>query len=132
MEMEKKMTSLVLICAAILTVFIGVVHSWLGERRLIGPLLSLEHRSGMLASSIFARNILRFAWHLTTLTWWGIAAILVALSLSPLDETGRAILVIVAVTFGLLGTVTFVAGSGRHLAWIVFLMIAGLSLVPLF
>ena len=32
--------------AAFLTITIGMVHSWLGERRLIGPLLSPQRREG--------------------------------------------------------------------------------------
>lgn len=125
------MTNFLLIFAAVLTVFIGIVHSWLGERRLIGPLLSPELRSGVLAHSKFARDVLRFAWHLTTLTWWGFAAMFVVLSLSPLDETGRAILVIASVVFFAMGVVTVIAGRGRHLAWIVFFIIAGLAIIPL-
>lgn len=125
------MTSLVLIFAAVLTVFIGCVHSWLGERRLIGPLLAPDTRTGLLAQSRFARNVLRFAWHLTTLTWLGFAAIMVALALSPLQETGRVVLLIIAITFLLLGILTLIAGRSRHLAWIVFFIIAGLSFTPL-
>ena len=126
------MTPFLLMSAAVLTVLIGVIHSWLGEHRLIGPLLSPQHRSGMLAKSVFARRVLRFAWHLTTLTWWGIAALLIALAWSPLDETGRMVLTIIAFTFLLLGTATPIVGRGRHLAWIVFYAIAALSMSPVF
>lgn len=118
--------------AALLTFLIGAVHSWLGEWRLIGPLLAPEQRQGRLASSAFARGVLRFAWHVTTIAWWGIGAALIALAASaPLDRQGRLVLAIIAVTFLVTGLVTLIAGRGRHLAWPVFLAIAGLSAAPL-
>ncbi|MDH3596292.1 MAG: hypothetical protein OEU09_09660 [Rhodospirillales bacterium] len=125
------MANTALFVAAILTIGIGAVHSWLGERRLIGPLLSPQRRQGILASSTFARQVLRFAWHLTTLAWWGMGAMLVALVSSPLDGQDRTVLLIIGLTFLLTGTVILIVSRGRHLAWPVFLMIAGLSVVPL-
>ena len=38
------MTSISLLTAAFLLFAIGIVHSWLGERRLIGPLLAPGRR----------------------------------------------------------------------------------------
>ena len=125
------MANSILFLAAILTIAIGIVHSWLGERRLIGPLLSPEGGQGILANSTFARQVLRFAWHLTTLAWWGIAAMLAVLAWSPLDGQGRALLPIIAATFLLTGGTILIVSRGRHLAWPVFVAIAGLSLAPL-
>lgn len=117
--------------AAILTFVIGIVHSWLGEVRLIGPLVSPKQRTGMLASSSFARQVLRFAWHLTTLAWWGFAAILAWLALSPLQDQSRTVLLVIGLTFLITSMVTLITSRGRHLAWPVFLTIAGLCVVPL-
>jgi hypothetical protein len=125
------MTNAALLVAAILTIGVGAVHSWLGERRLIGPLLAPERRQGLLASSAFARQVLRFAWHVTTVAWWGIALILGALALAPLDPQGRLVVMAIGATFLVTGLLTLVASRGRHLAWPVFLAIAGLSLAPL-
>ncbi len=120
-----------LLVAAVLTVFIGVVHSWLGEVRLIGPLLSPQHRTGILANSKFSRNVLRFAWHITTLAWWGFAAVLGWLAITPLDGSSRTVLVMIALTFLATGLVTLISSRGRHLAWIIFVAIAALSVVPI-
>jgi hypothetical protein len=125
------MTSMALIAAALLTFIIGAVHSWLGERRLIRPLLAPEQRHGLLAKSAFARGVLRFAWHVTTIAWWGIGLIIAALAFSPIGGQGRLILGIVAATFFVTGGVTLVTSRGRHLAWPVFFAIAGLSASPL-
>ena len=125
------MANMGLLAAGILAFAIGVVHSWLGERRVLGPLLAPARRQGILASSAFIRRVLRFAWHLTTLAWWGMGAILAALAFSPLDPQGRIVLVGIGVTFLLTGIVILVTSRGRHLAWPAFLAVAGLSAAPL-
>src|SRR5258708_2928961 len=45
------MLSTSLLVAAVLTFLVGAAHSWLGERKLIGPLLAPEGRQGLLAAS---------------------------------------------------------------------------------
>ncbi len=120
----------VLLIAAILAVFISAVHSLLGEKKLIGPLLALEHRERPLASR-FMRRVLRFAWHLTSVAWIGMGLVLAALARAPLDGTGRLAVGIIGATFLAMGVLTLVAARGRHLAWVVFLAIAGLCFAPL-
>lgn len=124
------MINISLISAAAMTIAIGGVHSWLGERRLIGPLLAVGRRQGLLEHSAFARQVLRFAWHLTTLAWWGFGALLIYLSLATLDDESRWILGIVATTFFVTGIAILISSRGRHLAWPAFLLIAGLTLAP--
>lgn len=119
------MTSAALVTAAALTVFIGLVHSWLGEVRLIGPLTAPETRTGLLAKSRFARDVLRFAWHLTTLTWFGVGAVFMIFARAPLDGTGRSVVLALALTMLATGLVILASGRGRHWAWPVFLAIAG-------
>lgn len=124
------MINISLVSAGVLTVSIGLIHSWLGERRLIGPLLAVGRRQGMLEGSVFARQVLRFAWHLTTLAWWGFGALLADLSLDTIDVHSRSILGIVAMTFFVTGMAILVSSRGRHLAWPVFFLIAALTLAP--
>ncbi len=125
------MTKAALLGAASLLFAVGAIHSSLGERRLVGPLLAPERRHGLLEKSLFARQVLRFAWHLTTVAWWGFAAVLAAIALSPMGGLGRVVPGIVAATFLVTGLATLAATRGHHLAWPVFLLIAALSLVPL-
>ena len=124
--------SLSLSAAALLTFLVGAAHSWLGERHLIGPMLAPENRAGPLARSHFMRQVLRFAWHITSVAWWGSAALFAWLATVPLDANGRAALVAAAATFGVSGVMTLVLSRGRHLAWIAFLAIAALALLPIF
>ncbi len=119
-----------LLLAAILCVFVSAVHSVLGERKLIGPLLAPERRAAPLDSR-FAGNVLRYAWHLTSLVWVGIGAVLVALAFGPLDRSATRTLAIIGVLFFLQGMLTLLIGRGRHHAWIIFLAIAALTFVPL-
>lgn len=118
------MSPALLVPAAALCVVIGLVHSWLGERRLIGPLLAA--REGLLQRR-FARNVLRFAWHLTTIAWIGIGAALVAFAGVAADiGSSRAVLAIAA-TMLVTGVVILATGRGRHWAWPVFFAIAVLA-----
>ncbi len=125
------MNELALTLAAFLLFGTGIVHSVLGERRLIGPLLTPEKRSGLLENSKFARQVLRFAWHLTTLTLWGFAAILSGLAVSPPGQQTATTLAIMAMICLLCAVYIFVTSGARHLAWPVFLVAAGLCVVPL-
>ena len=131
MEKESEtVMSTALLTAAALSAAIGIVHSWLGERRLIGPLLDPETRTGMLAHSAFARSVLRFAWHITTIAWIGIGAVFAIFATAPLTALDRSVLVALALTMAVTGAVIFYTGRGRHWAWPVFLAIAALAAYP--
>lgn len=123
------MTTFALLSAAFLAWALGAAHSWLGETRLLGPLLA--ERAGMLARSRFAGKTLRWAWHLTTLAWCGLGAILAALALSPPGHRIEAVAVAMAVTFLATAVAIALSSRGRHFAWPIFLAMAGLSLAPL-
>jgi hypothetical protein len=103
---------LVLVAAGLLVVT-ALVHSVLGERRLIGPLLS--RRDGILASEL-ARFVLRFAWHLTSITWLVLALILVQLVCDPARARFWAVAA-TGVAFTGVGLLDAVASRGRHLGW---------------
>ena len=110
-----------LLIAAFLLVAIGVAHSYLGERYILTRLLRRDLPK-LFGDDTFTKKTLRFAWHVTTIAWWGFAALLVF----GLD-TPRASLQIVAATFAATGLVALLASRGKHLSWIVFFAIAGLT-----
>ncbi len=94
-------------------VTLAMMHSFLGERMILVPLLA-EPWSITLPRPA-AERILRFAWHLTSLAWLGLAAAVAGAE--------------AAVTVGvvcLVSAVIVVAASRTHPAWPVFL-IAGLA-----
>ena len=115
-----------LLIAAALTVLIGLYHSIAGEQRLIRPLLTMDTLPRLRGSTDFTRALIRTAWHITTLAWFGLAGILVVMD----GQTGAGrttILGIVAAVFAVSGAAALFFGRGRHLAWLAFLPIAGLS-----
>jgi len=107
-----------LLFSASLLVAIGLVHSYLGERYILIRLFRRDNIPKTMGSSEFTRRTLRFAWHLTTVCWFGFAAILISLSKSGLDRL--AILDIIAATFLLHFLVAISGSKGKHFSWVVF------------
>lgn len=118
-----------LIFATILLVAIGLVHSYLGEKYLLIRLFRLDNLPHLLGSDWFTKQTLRFAWHITTVAWWGLAAILLVISNNS-DNIVNDILLITASVFLVSGIVSVTFSKGKHFSWVVFLLIAGLTLYP--
>ena len=115
-----------LIIGTVLLLIIGIVHSYLGEKYLLIRLFRREGLPKLLGSDWFTKRVLRFAWHLTTLAWWGFAAILYVLS-TPSVNVQSEILVIISVVFALSGVVSLSFTRGKHLSWLFFFTIALIS-----
>lgn len=115
-----------LVVAAVLAVLIAIVHSSLGERYILVRLLRRENLPKLFGGVEFTKNTLRFAWHLTSVAWCGLAAVLVVLAGSEGVSAPRLARV-VSITFGVTALLALVGSKGRHLSWIVFLAIALLT-----
>lgn len=116
--------SAALLAAAALLLAIGLAHSYLGERYILVRLFRRELPK-LFGSDWFTRRTLRFAWHLTSVAWWGFGALLAALAAGR--DARAAALLATAVTFALSAAVTAAASRGRHLAWPAFLAVAVLA-----
>lgn len=117
--------SALLAVAAALAFAIGLAHSFLGERYILIRLFRRQNLPRLFGDQVFTRRTLRFAWHLTSLAWWGFGA---QLLLASTTDAGTApLLHVLAATFLVSSALTFGASRGRHLAWIVFLAIALLT-----
>lgn len=114
-----------LIVAATLLVAIAAAHSYLGERYILIRLFRREDLPRVRGSESFTKNILRFAWHITSVAWLGFAAILVILSRPPLAASSVAR--IVSFTFLTSAALSGFGSRGRHYSWIVFVAIAFLT-----
>lgn len=110
--------------AAVLTIAIGVAHSWLGEQYILVRLFRQQNIPHLFGSDDFTKRTLRFAWHLTTVAWCGAAALLLMLAMRPLDVTSLLVCRGIAAIFLVSSIVALIGSRGRHLAWIVFLVIA--------
>src|SRR5271168_5275586 len=112
--------------AAFLTFAVGVVHSILGERYILVRLFRRNDLPRLFGGTAFTIRTLRFAWHITTVAWWGFAAILVLLA--RLSVSLHSLSFVLAVTFLLTGAITLVVSRGQHFAWPIFLFIGGVCL----
>ena len=122
-----------LVLAALLAVAIGLAHSWLGEQYIIVPLLRRINLPKLFGSDKFTRQTIRFAWHLTTIAWWGFAAVLVVLSGSIVGiNINRGLLLVIACTFLASAVLALACTRGRHLSWIVFLAITAICILVAF
>ena len=114
-----------LVTSAFLAIFIGLVHSYLGERYILTRLFKRDLPK-LLGSDWFTKRVLRFAWHLTTVAWWGLAGILFILA-SPGENIQKQILMVIAGVFLVSGLVSASFTKGKHISWIFFWLISGLS-----
>ncbi len=110
-----------------LLILIGFVHSYFGEKYILIRLFRRDNIPKLYGSDCFTKRVLRFAWHITTVAWWGFAAILFILA-NPNHNTERAVLITISVVFFISGLISGGFSKGRHLSWVVFFAIAGLSL----
>jgi len=115
-----------LYAAAFLTVAVGIAHSYLGERRILVRLFRRDDLPKLFGSSEFTMRVLRLAWHVTSLAWFGLAAILIALAHPPV--TPSTLGTIVGCTFLAHFAIALVGSRGRHPSWVAFLAIGVLAI----
>lgn len=114
-------TQVALYIAALLIVLVSVAHSYLGERYILIRLLRRAELPHLFGGTEFTKRTLRFAWHVTSIAWLGLAAVLVIIAGGPGRE--RLVLLAVAASFLLHFAVALIGSKGKHLFWPVFLAI---------
>jgi hypothetical protein len=107
--------------ALALAVLLATAHSVLGERYILMRLFR-RPLPPLLGGEDFTRQTLRFAWHLTSVAFVGLAVVLVLL-----PPSARAAAQVIAATFALCGLIALGFTRGRHLSWIVFFALAALA-----
>ena len=111
-----------LIIASLLLVLCGFVHSILGERYILIRLFKRDNLPHIFGSDQFTKGTLRFAWHITSLAWFGFAALLILLPGS------KILLLTVSAVFAVSGVFSAYFTRGKHLSWLVFWAISALTL----
>ncbi len=106
---------------ATLLMFIGVAHSYLGERYILIRLFRKDNLPMLFGDTEFTKNTLRFAWHITTIAWFGFAFLLIHLSSDTINI--HTIGNIIGITFILHCVTALVGSKGKHFSWPVFLLI---------
>lgn len=129
--------SVPLTVAGVLAIAVAVLHSYLGERYLIIRLLRRDNLPRLLGDDRFTRQVIRFAWHLTSIAWIGMGWVLLAVALHPLPsivalqpgpDLKDSVVRVIGGTFLVSGVLTAAISRFRHLAWMVFLAIGVLAL----
>lgn len=121
------MQQVALTIAAILVVATMCVHSILGQKRLIRPIL--KQGAGIMQRPL-ARFILPFGWHLMSLFGLIIAAILFAWAWAP-DQARTIGLTLTGLVFTASGLIDAVGSRGRHVGWAPLTAIGVLALAAL-
>jgi hypothetical protein len=113
---------MLLYVAAALIFLVGLAHSFLGERYILVRLLRKSDLPKLFGDDTFTRQTLRFAWHVTTVTWWGIAVLLLVLAKD--GATLNDVANVIGVTLLVCGLLPLLMTKGKHLSWIAFFMIS--------
>jgi hypothetical protein len=114
--------------ASVLLVATMGVHSILGQKRLIRPIL--KQGAGVMQRPL-ARFILPFGWHLMSFIGLIVAAILLAWAWAP--DQARAIgLAMTGIIFTVSGLVDAVGSKGQHVGWPPLTLIGLSALAALF
>lgn len=119
------MSTIALIAAAALITALGVAHSVLGEKHIIRWLL--RHDLPQLFGGVtFAAGTIRFAWHITTVLFLGLGAVLFAVALGARTAT---VILVIGCTLIVSAALPIWFTRGRHISWAVLLIVGGLCLV---
>ncbi len=113
--------------AAFLIFVVGIAHSYLGERYILLRLFRRGNLPELFGGTEFTKSTLRFAWHITTVAWFGFAILLFYLAAGQI--TIKIVGNIVGAIFLVHFLIAIIASKGKHLSWIAFL---GISLASLY
>ncbi len=108
--------------AVVTMVLTAVAHSVLGERRLIIPLLALNQ--GVMARPL-SRDVMRLAWHGTSILMAALAYVLAYQALHP-DLAQRPIVLAIGLAMTGFGLLDAIISKAKHVGWPL-LTLAGLS-----
>ena len=111
--------------AAFLAATLGVAHSILGERYILVRLFRRNNLPKLFGGTEFTARTLRFAWHITTVAWFGFASLLIHAARGDLSTSG--VLRIIGATFIISGLLPLFITRGRHLSWLVLFSIGGIA-----
>jgi len=115
-----------LLIAAILCLALGIIHSYLGERYILIRLFRRDNIPHLFGNDYFTKGTLRFVWHIITLAWLGFAYLLWQISVGQ-ENLSQIVLYTIATVSLISGIFSFGFTKGKHLSWVVFMAIAGLT-----
>lgn len=120
----KIMVTTALIAAAVLIGALGIAHSILGEKHIIRWLLSHD-LPPLPGGRSFTAGTIRFAWHITSVLFLGLAGVLLVIAS---DAPASTVLMVIGSTFILSAVLPIVFTRGRHISWVVLLVSGAICL----
>ena len=112
-----------MLCLAAVLVFLtGIAHAYLSEQYILVCLFRRDGLPKLFGGTEFTTGTLRFAWHLTTVDWWGLACLIV-LAARPAFRPQDALQALAVVAF-VSGALPLYFSRGKPLSWIVFFAVA--------
>ncbi len=121
------MNGILLQAAAVTVVLTMIGHSYVGERRLIGPILAID---APVTQSPLARAVLGFNWHLTSLLGVIVAVVLWRSGSRP-DLADPVIIAVIGISLLVSGVVDAAWSRFRHLGWPLLTLAGALALAAL-
>lgn len=116
-----------LISAGIVAIITALVHSILGEKRLIGPIIS---SNAAIMKSVLAAQVLRLAWHWTSVLWVLVAAVLIHAGMGNFVD--RPLLMVIGIAHLFAGLADAALTRGKHVGWPLITLIGVLTLLALY
>lgn len=116
-----------LLVASALVFITGLAHSYLGERYILIRLFKGQQLPKLFGSSAFTIGTLRFAWHITTVVWWGIAYLLFLAAEGSVSKD--QFLAVIGTTSLVSAALPLYFTRGKHLSWVVLLLVGALLLL---
>ena len=114
--------------AAAFTFLLGISHSIMGEKIFLKRLFRREFADELEIDEHINRTT-RIAWHLTSLGWWNMAAILLIVAWHPNDSIAILVMRVTGAFCLFSGLFSLIGSKGRHLLGLVFLLISLLILI---
>lgn len=108
-----------LVAAAILIVLVAAMHSLIGGKRLIRPILKTDGLPIILGSLQNTKLTLSIGWRMLSLCWIGVAAALVSLQIHQ-NISGTRLFWIVTFLFGVSAALALIVSKGAYKSWVFF------------
>lgn len=122
------MNEVLLYISAVLALVTILVHSIVGEKRLITPLVNSDH--GVMEADL-AKQVIRFAWHFTSIL--GLIAVYILFDAAQdFAAADKSLLLITGGAFLFAGIYDAIVTRGKHIGWPLLAAIGFLTISTLY
>ncbi len=113
--------------SSILLLVLGIGHTllgeWIGERVLVKKSSGFNYFPNDKSKDILSKQIIRIAWHSTSITWCGLAALVLYISFAPVEEILNNIILIISTTMIIIAIVASIIVKFKNTKGLLFFII---------